>query len=165
MKLKKIFTIMLSAAAVGGLYSCNDFLDELPDNRAELNTVEKINKLLVSAYPTRSYVRMCELASDNCDDRGEKNPNGNMLMNQNNYWKDMTEADNDSNVNTWQAYYNSIGVANTALQAIADLGTPAELLPAKGEALLCRAYAHFCLTMLYCLPYHPTLSGEYLGVT
>lgn len=165
MKLKTIFAICLSAAAAGCLSSCNDFLDELPDNRAELNTVEKINKLLVSAYPTRSYVRMCELASDNCDDRGDKNPNGNMLMNQNNYWMDMTEADNDSNVNTWQAYYNSIGVANAALQAIADLGTPAELLPAKGEALLCRAYAHFCLTMLYCLPYHPELGSEYLGVT
>lgn len=34
--------------------SCNDFLDELPDNRTELNSEQKIAKMLVSAYPEGS---------------------------------------------------------------------------------------------------------------
>ncbi len=158
-RLQYIFLSLAVAFIPGG---CNKFLDVLPDNRAELDTPEKINLMLVSAYPNRSYVRMCELASDNYDDAGEVNPNGGQLLEQNSYWMDMTIADNDSNVNTWQQYYNAIGVANTALQAIEDLGTPESLLSAKGEALMCRAYAHFCLTMLYCLPYHP--EKDYLGI-
>ena len=51
-----------------------------------------------------------------------------------------------------------------ALEAIENLGTPEELLPAKGEALICRAYAHFCLSMLYCLPYHPEKASMYMGI-
>ena len=162
MKRIALYISVCAAAVLSG--GCNKFLDELPDNRAELDTPEKINKLLVSAYPTRSYVRMCELASDNYDDAGSTNPNGGQLLEQNSYWMDMTIADTDSNVNTWQEYYNAIGVANTALAAIEELGTPYELLPAKGEALMCRAYCHFCLTMLYCLPYHPEKGGEYPGI-
>ena len=167
MKKRDIFKLLFLSATMA-LCSCNDFLDELPDNRAELDSAEKINKLLVSAYPSRSYVIMCEFASDNNDDAGEANHPGSGVgsrLYHNSYWMDMNEAENDSNINTWQAYYNCIGVANTALQAIEDLGTPVQLLPAKGEALLCRAYAHFCLTMLYCLPYHPEKASEYLGIT
>ncbi len=162
-----LYTVAAALVSLVLMSSCTKFLDVMPDNRAELDSADKIKKLLTSAYPTRSYVRMCELASDNCDDAGENSDAGkssNMLMEQNSYWEDMTPADNDSNVNTWQQYYNAIGVANTALQAIEDLGTPTELLPAKGEALMCRAYCHLCLTMLYCLPYHPEKSKEYMGV-
>ena len=155
---------MLLGAGSLTLAACNDFLDELPDNRTELDTPDKINRLLVSAYPSRSFTRMCEIASDNCDDMGANNPNTSLLLEHNSYWMDMNEAENDSNKNTWQAYYSAIAAANTALEAIEKQGTPKELLPAKAEALLCRAYSHFCLTMLYCLPYHPEKSGEYLGV-
>lgn len=163
MKYRKLYLLLLPLMALfmGG---CNEFLDVLPDNRAEINTVEKVQKLLVSAYSSRCYVRMNEIASDNCDDMGEKNVNGGRLLEQNSYWEHMTEADNESNVNTWQNYYQAISVANTALQAIEEMGNTPELQPYKGEALICRAYAHFCLTMLYCLPYHPEKAGEYLGI-
>lgn len=40
--------------------SCNDFLDEMPDNRTELDTPEKITKLLVTAYPTTSWNLLAE---------------------------------------------------------------------------------------------------------
>ena len=164
MKTKYLF-LALSAGAVATLFSaCGEFLDELPDNRAELDSPEKIYKLLVSAYPDRTYVRMCEFSSDNVDDQGADDPNYWRILEQNAYWSDIVDADNESNSETWRSYYLSIEHANVALQAIEELGTPEELLPAKGEALLCRAYAHFCLTMLYCLPYHPEKASEYLGV-
>lgn len=151
-------------AALCTLAGCSEFLDELPDNRAELDTSEKIYKLLVSAYPDRTYVRMCEISSDNVDDQGEDDPNFSRLLLQNAYWNDMIDAENESNQNTWQQYYNAISNANTALEAIENLGTPEELLPAKGEALICRAYCHFCLSMLYCLPYHPEKASMYMGI-
>ena len=144
--------------------SCNDFLDVLPDNRAEINTVDKVAKLLTSAYPNRTYARWLEMSSDNIDDMGEDNPNGGEFIHQQAYWQHSTIGDNESNVNLWQNYYSAIATANTALEAIEEMGEPKELLPYKGEALMCRAYAHFCLTMVYCLPYHPDHADEYLGV-
>ena len=55
---------MLLGAGSLILAACNDFLDELPDNRTELDTPDKINRLLVSAYPSRSFTRMFEIASE-----------------------------------------------------------------------------------------------------
>ena len=164
MKTNLIFRTLLAGTCLAIFASCGKFLDELPDNRAELNTPEKVYKLLVSAYPDRSYVRMCEFASDNIDDQGPVNTDSWRILEQSAYWADVVDADNESNAETWRIYYLCIEHANVALQAIEQLGTPDELLPAKGEALLCRAYAHFCLTMLYCLPYHPEKAAEYLGI-
>ncbi len=163
--MKKIYLLIATAAALASLTACDKFLDTLPDNRAELNTAEKISKLLTSAYASRTYVRYFEYASDNCELYNEANNNTSVLVEQNYAWEPITEADNESNVNTWQGYYNMIATANAALEAIEKMGSPEEVLPYKAEALLCRAYAHLCLTMIYCLPYHPEYAEEYLGVT
>ena len=40
--------------AVGGLVlltGCNNFLDVVPDDRTEINTTEKLAKLVADAYP------------------------------------------------------------------------------------------------------------------
>ena len=51
-KINHILPVLLLTAASGlTTVSCNDFLDKTPDNRTELNTDQKIAKLLVSAYP------------------------------------------------------------------------------------------------------------------
>ena len=51
MKYKNVlYTAVISTLCLG-ITSCSDFLDEMPDNRTELNTDQKIAKLLVSAYP------------------------------------------------------------------------------------------------------------------
>ena len=143
---------------------CDGFLDVLPDNRTEVDTVDKVAKLLTSAYPSRTYARWLEISSDNIDDMGEDNPHGNTYMHQQAYWQHSTIADNESNVNVWQNYYKAIATANTALEAIEKMGESPEVLPYKGEALMCRAYAHFCLTQIYCLPYHPQNAKDYLGI-
>lgn len=36
--------------------SCNDILDETPDNRTTIDSAEKISELLVGAYPDAGYV-------------------------------------------------------------------------------------------------------------
>ena len=49
----------LSIIAVGlALTSCDDFLDKMPDKRAEVNTVEKVNLLLTSAYASHNSIVM-----------------------------------------------------------------------------------------------------------
>ena len=113
--MKKFITYSLAVLSlVGGLTSCDKFLDKLPDNRTELNSTEKIQKLLVSAYASRTYVRFFEYASDNCELYSEGNKNTSRLIEQNYNWEPIEEADNESNVNTWQAYYNMIATANAA---------------------------------------------------
>ena len=57
--------ILLSVAALVFTTSCNDFLDEMPDNRTEINTAEKVAKILVSAYPNGSNIKICEFYSYN----------------------------------------------------------------------------------------------------
>lgn len=56
--MKKIKYIALSACAALSLTSCNDFLDKLPDDRAEVNSNSKITNLLVAAYPTASNIML-----------------------------------------------------------------------------------------------------------
>lgn len=69
-KINHILPVLLLTAASGlTTVSCNDFLDKTPDNRTELNTDQKIAKLLVSAYPDVSPNELFELYSDNSDDR------------------------------------------------------------------------------------------------
>lgn len=160
---KILFSILVACSSLCLLPACGEFLDELPDNRAELDTEEKIYKLLVSAYSDRSFTRMCELSSDNVDDMGEDFDSW-RLLEQIALWTDIIDAENESNQNIWENYFTAIAHANTALEAIENLGTPATLLPAKGEALMCRAYSYFCLSLMYCLPYHPEKSSEYLGL-
>ena len=78
--------------------SCNDFLDEMPDNRTELDTPEKITKLLVTAYPTTSWNLLAEFSSDNTDDNGTKYQIFDRLSREVYEWKDTKETGNDSPV-------------------------------------------------------------------
>lgn len=53
-KINHILPVLLLTAASGlTTVSCNDFLDKTPDNRTELNTDQKIAKLLVSSISRR----------------------------------------------------------------------------------------------------------------
>ena len=79
--------IGLSIIALGmGLTSCGDYLDKLPDNRTEANTEEKIQKLLVAAYPTHDHMLFTEYASDNVDDMGANNPYTDRFLDQGYSW-------------------------------------------------------------------------------
>ena len=70
-KINYILPALVLTASLGlTTVSCNGFLDEMPDNRTELNTDQKIAKLLVSAYADVSPNELFELYSDNSDDSG-----------------------------------------------------------------------------------------------
>lgn len=150
--------IGLSIIALGmGLSSCNDFLDKLPDNRTEANTEEKIQKLLVAAYPDHDHMAFTEYASDNLDDMGANNPYTERALDEYFSWVDDSNADvyNQAPEDYWMDMYQCIETANMALEGLESMGgaTTVTQKEMKAEALLCRAYAHFMLVNLFAMHY------------
>lgn len=163
MKKNSLLYIVIIGSAMT-FTSCSDFLDTMPDNRAEINTESKITSLLVSAYPTRTDVVMTEMASDNAMDNGVRFTVESEEQEDAYLWNDITGTDNDSPKSYWDACYGAIAAANHALAAIESMGSPASLNAQRGEALLCRAYGHFALANLFCLPYNPETADKDLGI-
>ena len=155
--------VVLAASLLLSATACSDFLDTLPDNRTEINSSDKIATLLVSAYPTALPLLIGEMSSDNVMDNGAQY-DADLLQAQVYAWKDVTETDYDGVDNVWERCYNAIASANMALEGIEELGSPASLNPQKGEALVCRAYAHFVLATTFCMPYNPATASQQLGI-
>ena len=150
--MKKINTLVLAFAALFTAVSCDTFLDRMPDNRAEVDSQQKIRALLVSAYPSTDYMLVTEFMSDNVDDQVYA-------------WDDVTETDNEDPESVWGSSYLAIACANEAIQAIEALGGASAGLQAEmAEALLCRAYNHFILANVFCEAYNPATADKALGV-
>src|SRR5688500_11320007 len=66
-QMRKKITILFALSMVLNV-ACEDFLSETPDNRASLDTPEKVAELLVTAYPEGNYIPFCEAMSDNVED-------------------------------------------------------------------------------------------------
>ena len=158
----------LAALMTVSFTSCDDFLDEMPDNRTQIDTEDKVVRLITSAYPASTHVLVTECMSDNVDDMGPRySAYTTRFFDEIYAWKDVTEDPNDSPRRFWQSCYNAIANANEALQAIEDMGgaNTVTLKEAKAEALLCRAYSHFLLTNVFCLNYNAATSSTDLGIT
>lgn len=162
--MKTLRYISIAASAALLFSSCDKYLDVMPDNRAELDTEEKITKLLVSAYPTNSTYLLEEMASDNAVDNGPKFDVENKSHEEAYLWEPVWTTSNDDVKSNWDAAYGAIAAANQALQAIEDMGSPESLSAQKAEALLCRAYGHFRLANLFCLAYNPETADKDLGL-
>lgn len=158
----KNIKIALSLVLLISISSCDDFLSEVPDNRTQINTPEKISELLVTAYPTVTYMGIAETMSDNVFDSAL--PNSNLDNKQSYNWEMQTQLGFDTEESFWSASYSAIASANQALLAIEELGSPASLNPQKGEALIARAYSHFMLVSLWGNRYNPATAATDLGV-
>ncbi|MCQ2135399.1 MAG: RagB/SusD family nutrient uptake outer membrane protein [Bacteroidales bacterium] len=156
---------LIIIAAFASAISC-DFLDELPDSRAELTQKDNIAQLLVTAYPDFHPNVFTEMMSDNCDDfLGEENIYGQRYTNQYGLWQDDTESEMyDNPKNVWEANYAAIAAANQALVSMEELGGGEEMDQYRGEALMIRAFCHFTLATLFCMPYNPLTADTQLGI-
>ena len=160
--MKKIIYFIIGVSL---LTSCNDLLDELPDSQVPVNSPERIKRVLVNAYPGASTMMLDEYSSDNIADNGTIVTNFNYLTDEVAYWKTINEYGNYEGLEyVWAYNYSAISHANEALEAIAKLGNVSSLNPAKGEALLARAYGHFELVNTFCKAYNPTTSSTDLGI-
>lgn len=144
--------------------SCDGFLDTVPDDRIELDSKDKVTKMLVSAYPTVSTILISELSSDNVTDNGSQYDTYGQVCGDAYQWKDITTDDTDAPKSVWDAHYNAIAAANQALKAIEELGGGADYDAQRGEALICRAFAHFQLANLFCMPYDASTAESTLGI-
>lgn len=164
MKRTNIYHIItLASTLLWGMTSCGNFLDELPDNRTELDSELKIAKLLVSAYPEATPNEIFELYSDNTDDNGPDFSYLQLSERDLYSWIDTNEEYQDTPHYLWASSYSAIAAANTALQAIEKMGNPSSLDPQRGEALVCRAYNHFVLANIFCQAYDSKASQN-LGI-
>lgn len=162
--MKRIYLYILIGIAGLALASCDKYLDEMPDNRTELDSKEKITQLLVSAYPTTTFAEIAELSSDNTDHIAGNWTSNSLTQEQAYYWKDITDKDDDSPYALWNASYSAIAAANAVIQGIEKMGNPKDMMPQKGEALMCRAYNHFILVNIFSRAYSPKTANVDLGI-
>jgi hypothetical protein len=158
MKMKNniLYMMMVLAISLFSLSSCDDFLDETPDSRTDIDNETKVIKILVEGYPRTAYIQINELMSDNHDNYREDNPNTSRYYDEVWNWKDVTETNNEAPQNIWSNGYQAIANANIALEAIEQMGEQGltiKMKECKGEALLCRAYGHFMLANEFCMAY------------
>lgn len=165
---RAIKAIVLAAAVMTTLASCDDFLDELPDNRMEIDSADDVASLLVSAYATAYPAYILEMYSDNSDCIDNTGwTEVDRMQRQAFWWDDITEtSSNESPQNLWDDSYGSIAAANAALEYIDELSgsSTEDFSEQMGEALLCRAYAMFMLSTIFCEAYDETTAASKLGL-
>lgn len=166
---KNIFNSIMAAVMFAMAFtfvSCDEYLDKLPDDRAEVNTEEKVNYIISSAYPQASTAFIAEMSSDNVDDvqyYAAVKANYSSAQKEMFCFQQVIDEDWDTPYWLWNYYYRAIATANTALQAIDEVGRE-NLKPQRAEALLCRAYSMMKLAEVFCMAYDPTKADEYLGL-
>ena len=140
--------------------SCNKFLDENPNPRyVDGNNPYLISRFLTYSYPLSSVAYISELASDNNYEDIEGNPYRDRFLDEAFQWKDISQtggfADYDGPAALWEQYYYPIAQANEVLTLIQESGDEGPRnLASRGEALAVRAWAHFQLANVFCLPYN-----------
>jgi len=160
MKINKKYILLL----VPGLFfsGCKKYLEQAPDERTQLNSVEKVAELLVTAYPRANYITFTEAMSDNAADKGTSG--GEPVNRDPWFFEDVKSRDEDSPDFYWNACYKAIAAANHALEAIALANNPKDYDAQKGEALVARAYAHFMLVTLFSKVYNPATAATDPGI-
>lgn len=177
MTMKPYKYIAFAFFALMAMSSCSDFLDKEPDQRIDIDSEDKVLKLLVSAYPSSNYALITEMSSDNLIDNNsphvaaqpeEGKEDEEHYYNRPSYTKMDDElfafepvksyTGSDSPSSIWQSYYSSIATANFALEAIEKMekeqGTlSASMKAARAEARILRAYDHFILVNIFSQAY------------
>jgi hypothetical protein len=165
MKKKLFYSLVLSPGLC--LISCNKQLGKLPDNRAVITTVDQVTQLLVQAYPHANYIPFMEPMSDNAEDKGTApataDPESYQINSQSYRFEEVTSVRYDSPIAYWDSCYRAISTADLAL-SYCNGPDSANYAAQKGEALVCRAYAHFMLVCLFAKPYNPATAGTDPGI-
>lgn len=154
--------------AVTLLGSCNDFLNEAPDNRVALNDLDKAAQLLTNAYSVASPAFTDWMTDNTAYTRGVTIRQVHQRAFE---WQDFVDDPNETDSPSffWFQTYNAIAHANEVLAVLSSLPADTEALQQKkraveSEARLVRAYGHFMLVNLFGKHYDATTAGNDLGV-
>jgi len=166
--MKKIIRNTIYIIAGGILFpSCDKYLAKEPDNRATLNTPEKVSLLLATAYPGANYVPFTETSTDNVGDIGFGDAGGADLNTANAdafFFRDTRSINEDTPEFYWFACYHAIAACNEALDAISKAFDQNAYTAQRGEALVARAYAHFMLVNIFAKFYDPATASSDPGI-
>ncbi|MCW3088952.1 MAG: hypothetical protein JWP81_21 [Ferruginibacter sp.] len=160
--MKKLFYNISFCAVLLFGQSCNKFLEKEPDNRAKIDTPEKVSQLLGTAYPQANYQAFAETMSDNVSDIG--NGGTDNIIHDAFFFIDTKENQQDSPEYYWYGCYSAIASANLALETISKATDPASYSAQKGEALVARAYAHFMLVNFFSKFYNSATAASDPGI-
>ncbi|MGE0772898.1 MAG: RagB/SusD family nutrient uptake outer membrane protein [Cyclobacteriaceae bacterium] len=162
--LKRGLTLTLVAMVV----SCNEFLDELPDNRVTLDNLDKSAQLLANAYSVSSEAFTDWMTDNSAYTRGVALRLAHSTAFE---WGEFIDDPSEPDTPTfyWLESYNAIAHANEVLAALPEIEAVSENDIARknaieSEALATRAYAHFMLVNLFGKHYQKTNSLSDLGV-
>lgn len=159
---KKYITIV--ALYILSSMGCKKFLEQTPDQRTKLNSVDKVAELLTSAYPEANYIAFTESSSDNVEDKGPGIGDEERITVLPYMWKDNDDNGSDTPTSYWNGCYTAIAAANAALEAIKNAPDQTAYAPYKGEALVARAYAHFMLVNLFAKTYEAGTANDSPGI-
>ena len=159
--MKKVFRYSLAFTFLA-ITGCSKYLEKEPDNRAKLDSPEKVSQFLGTAYPQANYQAFAETMSDNVTDIGTGS-NDNTIRDAYVY-EDSPEDQEDSPEFYWYACYAAIAVTNQALETISQATNPNDYSAQKGEALVARAYAHFMLVTFFSNAYDVATAGTDPGI-
>lgn len=161
MKFNKYIVALVAGISLVSVTGCdinvNKYLDVVPDNRTEIDNLDKVKALLVNAYPAKEYATFMDVRADGMIDHGAtltgSQPSTSFSYLRTAYrWEEYPSFETDTDPEAyWAACYGAIAAANHALAAIEtfDAATQKKAAPYKAEALLCRAYAHFQLLTIF----------------
>lgn len=157
-----IYNICVALAVAALSQGCTKFLDTVPDERTQLNSVDKVSALLTSAYPHSSFAALVHFRCDYVTDFGSTGPGGQPISlmqfaGDGFIWKEQIESGNDREEIFWTNCYAAIAASNHALQALDKLPEQ-EGRKARGEAYMARAFSHFYLVSLFSELYNSAAS-------
>ena len=152
--------LALVAGSIFGMSSCGKYLDENADGHyVDGNTPYKISRFLTYAYPLSSLAHISELSSDNTYEDETRNPYREDFQDLAVYWRPITTTDGsayyDGTLKLWESYYYAIAQANEVLTLIEETKDYGDRnMASRAEALAVRAWSHFQLANVFCLPYN-----------
>ncbi|TRZ45071.1 RagB/SusD family nutrient uptake outer membrane protein [Robertkochia solimangrovi] len=165
--MKKLILIL----TVATLFSCNNFLDEVDQDKLIPEKTDHYSALLLNEF---NYNYPLFKTVDYMTDNVTEDPAGldsRKLSNKTTYtWQREIEIDeNGKNIssinNSWEYMYEDIAVANYVIELVDDaLGEEQDNNYVKGEAYFIRAFSYFNLLNLYGQPYDVTTANVDLGV-
>ncbi|MBU2913492.1 RagB/SusD family nutrient uptake outer membrane protein [Reichenbachiella agariperforans] len=145
---------------------CNDFLDVNPDNRVELNDLDKAQQLLTNAYSVASPTFTDWMTDDFTYTFGTTIRPAHAQMYA---WEDVNTSPDEQDTPDyfWYETYAAIAHANEVLAVLDELPVDsdedqAKKLAVEAEALLTRAYGHFMLVNMFGEHYETSTSA--LGI-
>ena len=161
----KIAGAIIAIIAFSG---CDNFLDDVPDNRVALDDLEKAAQLLTGAYSPASPAFTDWMTDNTGFIRGASlRPHHTQAYAWEDFFDDPGQPDHPTFF--WQGTYGAIAQANEVLAVLDEL--PAitdedkELKRAvESEALLTRAYGHFMLVNIFARHYDDRTSDTDLGI-